>query len=249
VTKFDRDRTPPISRPRQDLSSSRGTTPVSGLQESAFRGAKSDGLEQLLRVLERYLSSVNARLLVERALREQNLTVASFTTEDLPKIGGPLRRGIHLFVKREKHIDALSDIDRICGSEASGPSSRVVNLKSEADLSLARNEARQICEELSVKSFTTHKIMTIVSELGRNIVSYATEGTIELLFLKSPNRHLQIRALDSGPGIPNLQEILSGGYRSKTGLGKGLLGTKRLADRFDISTGASGTTVVAEVLL
>jgi serine/threonine-protein kinase RsbT len=56
-----------------------------------------------------------------------------------------------------------------------------------------------------------------------------------------------VRAADSGPGISNLEQVLTGAYRSKTGLGRGLLGTKRLADKFGVATGASGTTVVAEV--
>ena len=42
---------------------------------------------------------------------------------------------------------------------------------------------------------------------------------------------------------------MSGRYRSKTGLGRGLLGTKRLSDHFDVATGATGTLIVAEVLL
>jgi serine/threonine-protein kinase RsbT len=42
---------------------------------------------------------------------------------------------------------------------------------------------------------------------------------------------------------------MGGQYQSRTGLGKGLLGTKRLADRFQITTGAQGTQVTAEVAL
>jgi serine/threonine-protein kinase RsbT len=43
--------------------------------------------------------------------------------------------------------------------------------------------------------------------------------------------------------------VLSGEYRSKTGLGRGLLGTKRLADTFDIATSPNGTHILAEVRL
>jgi len=42
---------------------------------------------------------------------------------------------------------------------------------------------------------------------------------------------------------------MSGKYRSTTGLGRGLLGVKRLADRFTIKTGKGGTSIEAEVLL
>ena len=57
---------------------------------------------------------------------------------------------------------------------------------------------------------------------------------------------LLIRATDGGGGIPDLDEILAGRYRSKTGLGKGLLGSKRLADRFEVRSGRNGTIIEAE---
>jgi serine/threonine-protein kinase RsbT len=113
----------------------------------------------------------------------------------------------------------------------------------------ACNQARRLCETAGAKSFAMHKVMTIVSELSRNIVSYAGSGRIELTLAGDKRRTLAIRATDNGPGIDNLDEIMSGRYQSKTGLGKGLLGTKRLADRFDISTGPSGTVVCAEINL
>ena len=41
----------------------------------------------------------------------------------------------------------------------------------------------------------------------------------------------------------NLAEILDGRYISKTGLGMGLIGTRRLMDRFHITSAAIGTEV------
>jgi serine/threonine-protein kinase RsbT len=206
-------------------------------------------LGQVVKVLERFLSSVNARLLLERALRERNLTMEGFAPGDLPKIGGALRRGVQLFVKEDKRQEALGEVGLLCGSDSIKPEPSSVAVDSEIDIGTACNQARRLCESLGAKSFALHKIMTIVSELGRNIVSYAGTGRIELEVVKVPTTRILIRAADNGPGIPNLQEILSGRYRSKTGLGKGLIGTKRLADRFDVSTGAAGTVVVAEILL
>ena len=92
------------------------------------------------------------------------------------------------------------------------------------------------------------RVTTVVSELSRNIVAYTPGGYLELELKAMPPR-LAIRASDRGSGIPNLPEILAGKYRSRTGLGRGLLGTKQLAQRFDISTGASGTTIEAEIQL
>ena len=52
-----------------------------------------------------------------------------------------------------------------------------------------------------------------------------------------------ISVTDSGPGIRNLAEILDGKYISTTGLGKGIIGTKRLMDYFDITSSPNGTCV------
>jgi signal transduction histidine kinase len=49
---------------------------------------------------------------------------------------------------------------------------------------------------------------------------------------------------DRGPGIENLDDVLNGRYESKTGMGLGLTGARRLMDDLQISTGAGkGTTV------
>ena len=58
-----------------------------------------------------------------------------------------------------------------------------------------------------------------------------------------PPQRLEVTVSDSGTGIANLDEILEGRYRSATGLGMGIIGTKRLMDEFEIETSPSGTTV------
>jgi serine/threonine-protein kinase RsbT len=78
-------------------------------------------------------------------------------------------------------------------------------------------------------------------------VLYAQRGTLEII--PQGKTKIVIRAVDQGPGIRNLDHILSGKYQSKTGLGKGLMGTKQLASRFDISTGNAGTQIIVEVAL
>ncbi|WP_368738067.1 ATP-binding protein [Myxococcus sp. AM009] len=86
-----------------------------------------------------------------------------------------------------------------------------------------------------------------VSELARNQISHAGGGTIQLVPQLAPKRLLRVSAEDSGQGIPDLERVLSGTYKRKTGLG--LLGVKRLADRFDVRTGPKGTQVDFEVWL
>jgi serine/threonine-protein kinase RsbT len=202
-----------------------------------------------VKVLERFLSSVNTKLLVERALRERNLSIEAFGAGDLHKIGGALRRGVHLFVNSDKRREALQEIASLCGSDSVMPEPISTAVISEDDIVTACNYARKVCDSAGANSFAAHKAMTIVSELARNMVLYAGGGKIELSFVRVPSKRVVARAIDKGPGIGNLSEIFSGRYRSKTGLGAGLLGTKRLADRFDISTGPAGTVVVAEIAL
>ncbi len=42
---------------------------------------------------------------------------------------------------------------------------------------------------------------------------------------------LIIKVTDHGPGIPNVPEILEGRYTSRTGMGLGIIGARRLVDQ------------------
>ncbi|MFP2911885.1 ATP-binding protein, partial [Pyxidicoccus sp. 3LFB2] len=122
-------------------------------------------------------------------------------------------------------------------------------VRTEADASHARLAARSLCETLGGRGYECQKVATAVSELARNQIAYAGGGTIQLAPEQSPRRLLRVRAEDQGRGIADLERVLSGTYRSKTGMGLGLLGVKRLADKFDVRTGPSGTQVDFEVWL
>ena len=59
---------------------------------------------------------------------------------------------------------------------------------------------------------------------------------------------LEVVSTDQGPGIADLEVILSGLYQSRTGMGIGLLGTKRLMDEFEIDTRPGAGTEVRAVM-
>jgi serine/threonine-protein kinase RsbT len=86
---------------------------------------------------------------------------------------------------------------------------------------------------------------TAVSELGRNIYLYAKSGDLHLsVGALDRVARFELEAVDQGPGIPNLEGILAGKYVSKTGLGRGILGTKALLDDMVIdSKPGVGTTI------
>jgi serine/threonine-protein kinase RsbT len=207
-------------------------------------------LDEIRAVLERYLSPMIARPMLQRALRERHLSPERFVRSDAYKILPLLERGVTLFVSEGDRDRALQELAKVCsGGSQAPPAPRHIKVTSENDISVVRNEARRVCEQLGAGSYTVQKVTTIVSELARNIVSYAGDGRLEIVPINGDSRRIIVRAIDTGPGIPNLQLVLSGRYRSKTGLGRGLLGTKRLADHFDVATGATGTLIVAEVMI
>ena len=118
----------------------------------------------------------------------------------------------------------------------------VVQIRKESDLNHARMVARETCKLVEIRGYQAQKVVTAVSELARNIACYAVGGRLRFR-VDTSAQCIVVVAEDDGPGIPNLDEILGGHYRSRTGLGRGLLGSRELADRFDIHTSPDGTTV------
>lgn len=129
------------------------------------------------------------------------------------------------------------------------PREITITLQTEHDVPRARQVAREICEALGTRALTQQRLVTIVSELGRNMVLYAGGGKITLRPPVNASRRVLVLAVDQGPGISNLSEIMSGKYKSRSGLGLGIVGTKRLADSFHIETGRHGTAVSVEVIV
>jgi serine/threonine-protein kinase RsbT len=132
-------------------------------------------------------------------------------------------------------------------AESAAKSDEQLGINGENDISVARDAAMRMAQSSGFTLADSTSVATAVSELARNILHYASAGKIVLSRVSENGRRgMKIMAIDSGPGIANLDEILSGSYTSRTGMGLGLLGTKRLMDRFQVdSSSASGTRVTA----
>jgi len=128
-------------------------------------------------------------------------------------------------------------------TERSAFSVYTLRLRHERHVVHARQRARDIANLLGFDHQEQIRIATAVSELARNAFRYATGGTVEFMVNDGDPQMFLVLVTDSGPGIRNLQEILDGQYVSKTGLGKGIVGTKRLLEHFAISSSADGTRV------
>jgi signal transduction histidine kinase/DNA-binding response OmpR family regulator len=120
-----------------------------------------------------------------------------------------------------------------------------LDLAAERDVVVARQRARHVAALLGFGSQDQSRIATATSEICRNAVRYAGKGRCEFLLEEGPRAALLVRTLDQGPGIRNLEEVLAGRYQSGTGMGLGILGTRRLMDRFNIeSVPGRGTQVM-----
>ena len=118
-------------------------------------------------------------------------------------------------------------------------------IRYEQDVVSARQRTRQIAALLSFDGQQQTRLATAVSEIARNAFQYAGGGHVEFSIEgQTPPQIFVIRISDRGPGIGDLERILNGEYSSKTGMGLGILGARRLMDRFEIhSTPAGGTRV------
>lgn len=114
----------------------------------------------------------------------------------------------------------------------------------ERDVVLARQRARTVAAALKFDVQAQTRLATAVSEIARNAFQYAGGGWIDFEIDDETERMLVISVRDRGCGIHSLDEILSGRYVSKTGMGLGIIGAKRLLDHFQIESKKDEGTVV-----
>jgi serine/threonine-protein kinase RsbT len=122
----------------------------------------------------------------------------------------------------------------------------VIPIESDADVVTARQRARQMAGELELTSTDQTLLATAISEVARNITTYAVRGEVHLSVVRDDNGRegIQVIASDEGPGIADIDLALQDGYTSGGGLGLGLPGARRLVDDFSIETApGQGTTV------
>ena len=122
----------------------------------------------------------------------------------------------------------------------------VIPIESDADVVTARQQARSMAGALDLTSTDQTLLATAISEVARNITTYAKRGEVELSVVHDDNGRegIKVIARDQGPGIENLDLALQDGYTSGGGLGLGLPGARRLVDDFHIETApGQGTTV------
>lgn len=120
-----------------------------------------------------------------------------------------------------------------------------VSIVTDQDVVAARQQGRAMALELGFSASDSTLLATAISELARNIVSYAGQGEIVLRSNQNSGRPgVTVVARDHGPGIPSIEQALRDGYSTSGSLGLGLPGVRRLVDDFEITSEVGrGTTV------
>ena len=199
----------------------------------------------LLAVLGRYVSPTRAQSILVRARREPPGGRGAMPATAATQMMARLAEGLRMFCGEADTRAAVAELTRL-GSPRKVEAIEL-ELRIEADIARARLAARDLCQALGASPLVVQKLATIVSELARNIISYAGRGQLAIRQCGPARRCVHVEARDQGPGIGNLEEILGGRYKSRSGLGLGILGTKRLADQFRIDSSPAGTRVEVEV--
>lgn len=139
-------------------------------------------------------------------------------------------------LEESRVVNSMAALCRVC-----------VPITSDGDIINARQKGRALAAELGFSPTDVVRIATAISELARNVLSYARRGEIRLEALNSRSRHgIVIVASDHGPGIADVEQAMQDAYSTSGGLGLGLPGVRRLMDEFTIESAVGlGTTVSA----
>jgi serine/threonine-protein kinase RsbT len=120
-----------------------------------------------------------------------------------------------------------------------------VPIEREEDVVIARQKGRELAAATGFSMTDRTLIALAISEIARNIISYAHRGEVTICRVDDGLRvGVLIVAEDEGPGIADIELAMRDGYSTAKSLGVGLPGTKRIMDEFELtSVVGKGTTV------
>jgi len=120
-----------------------------------------------------------------------------------------------------------------------------VPIQTSSDVVRVRQMVREWAVTLGLSLVDQTKMITAASELARNTYEHGGGGTVRIESLNNASRRgLRVTFSDEGPGIANVEQALTDGYTTGSGMGLGLGGAKRLVNEFAIdSVPGRGTRV------
>jgi len=103
-----------------------------------------------------------------------------------------------------------------------------------SDISAARRAGQKLALELGFNETRAGQLALIVTEAGTNLLKHAGEGMLYLNVAQSEGvPGVDVLAVDSGPGIADLDACLRDGMSTTGTAGTGLGALRRLSDEFD----------------
>jgi len=121
----------------------------------------------------------------------------------------------------------------------------IVDIDNPDDIVAARKAGHQLALDLGFSLTDVTMIATAISEIARNITSYAGRGAVRVAVADREGRKaLVVRAEDQGPGIADVERAMEDGYSTGRRLGMGLPGARRLMDRLVVESALGRGTVV-----
>jgi anti-sigma regulatory factor (Ser/Thr protein kinase) len=173
-----------------------------------------------------------------------NQTPGTLDVLEVRELITQLETGGRLFAAPGRTISAKKLREAVTGNAPAKANEQRFNISSDRDV-LTVQRATQLITRGFFGLTDGVRLATAVSELARNIYMYAKQGTVTLRLSEEPNAFLfELIAEDQGPGIPHLEVIMKGQYKSRTGLGRGIVGTSSLLDDMKIdSAPGKGTRI------
>ncbi len=121
----------------------------------------------------------------------------------------------------------------------------MISITDTSQIGEARRAATRLAEDLQFNPTDAGRVSIIATELATNLVRHATAGgSLLVLAQESPGeKHLEITAIDSGPGMADVQRCLQDGFSTAGTPGNGLGAVRRLADQLDLQSSPAGTAI------
>jgi anti-sigma regulatory factor (Ser/Thr protein kinase) len=108
----------------------------------------------------------------------------------------------------------------------------------------ARRVAQNLAATLGLADSVVGRAGIVATEAATNLVRHAKNGGWMLVQPSCDTQGVEIVAIDSGPGIPNLARCLEDGYSSGGTAGQGLGAIRRQSNTFEIHSETSKGTVL-----
>jgi anti-sigma regulatory factor (Ser/Thr protein kinase) len=107
-----------------------------------------------------------------------------------------------------------------------------------SDVAAARRAGQKLADGLGFSEVQAGRLAIVITEAGTNILKHAGEGTLYIMRAQSgvDAPGVDVLAVDSGPGILDIETSLRDGVSTAGTAGTGLGALRRQADEFDVWT-------------